>query len=315
MFGVRAARVGFSFSLLLAVVASWAMTHEELLRRLESAKTPAQVNRALEEAKQDLNSDDELWNEVVRVESSGSALERLERLKAMLRTRIIAERSAPKPDFDPAKFAREIKASPAYYDPGAAKSSNWIARAFQRLGEWLERIRVPERRIDTPDVPAVGGWGDALIKVVWFVLAAGVLAFLIWAARTFSWKIAKRKKKIAGLLEEDEPERTADEWLTRADELEAEGRHREAVRCLYLACLVRIDEANVARFVRSETNWEHLARIDASPRRPAGLDFRTPTQRFDVIWYGFLTQGAPDVEYFRQTYRSLCEVLNLQKSA
>ncbi len=315
MYGVRAARVGFSISLLLAVVASWAMTHEEMLERLESARTPDQVRAALDQARTSLETDDEFWEQFDRVEPNDSNPEQLDRLKAMLRTRIVAERVAPATTGDPAQVAREIKRNPVYYDPGVARSSNWISRAFQRLGEWLERIRMPERKINAPEIPSAPGWGNVLIPIVWFVLGAGVLAFLIWAARTFGWKIAKRKKKIAGLLEEDEPERTADEWLVRAGELESEGRHREAVRCLYLACLVRIDEANVARFVRSETNWEHLARIDVSPRKPSTLDFRTPTQRFDLIWYGFLTQGAPDVEDFRNIYRSLCEILSLQKSA
>lgn len=315
MFGVRAARVVFSFSLLLGSLIAGAMTHEEMLRRLESARGSQEIQRVLDEANEQLESDDDFWDQFDRVDPKAENREDLDRLIGMLRTRAIADRVVPPKGSDPGEIARKIKENPVYYDPGLARSSNWISRAFERLGEWLRRIRLPERKIDTPELGAAPAWGNLLISVVWLILGAGVLAFLIWGIRTFSWKRAARKKRIAALLEEDEPERSADEWLTRAAELETEGRYREAVRCLYLACLVRLDEANVARFIRSETNWEHLARIEASPRRPAELDFRTPTRRFDTIWYGFQTRGAPDLEDFRATYRSLCETLNQRKSA
>jgi hypothetical protein len=76
-----------------------------------------------------------------------------------------------------------------------------------------------------------------------------------------------------------------------------------------LACLLRFDEHGVARFDRGQTNWEHLARVEASPKRPPSLDFRRATQAFDRIWYGFQCLGAPDVADFRGWYEDVRRAL------
>lgn len=291
------------------------MTHGELARRLDQAPDVASVQKLLADLDRDFESDDAFWRQVERVERPGATQADVDRLKRMVRLRALAERKADDPKGDPAAEVGKIKANPTFMDPGQSKSSNWTAKPFERLGDWLDRFF----RRPPPDLPAAAppsGFGQVLVVVVWVLLGAAVVAFLIWAGKTFSWRIAKRKRKIAaGMLEEDEPERTADEWLDQADELERQGRFREAVRCLYLACLVRLDEANVARFIRSETNWEHLHRIHASPRRPAGFDFTQPTRTFDIVWYGHVTRGQPDVAEFREIYTNLCDLLQLRRSA
>ncbi|MES1228088.1 MAG: DUF4129 domain-containing protein, partial [Armatimonadota bacterium] len=140
--------------------------------------------------------------------------------------------------------------------------------------------------------------------VMWGVIVVAILALLAFAIWQFSLAKTGRKVKTAGgVLEDDEPDRTADEWLQKAAELEAQGEYRLAVRCLYVASLIRLDEANVARFRRGETNWEHLRRIEASPRKPTAFDFRSPTQKFDQVWYGYKIEGPADVQLFRDWYR------------
>jgi hypothetical protein len=154
------------------------------------------------------------------------------------------------------------------------------------------------------------GFPTFLMYFVWFLLGAAVLAFIIYALRFVSFgKLKKRKAK--AMLDEDEPERTLDEWLAMAESFEREGRYREAVRALYLACLLKFDERNVARFVRSQTNWEHLARIEDSPRRPVSLDFRSATQAFDRIWYGHKVRGSEDVVDFKAWYESVSAALRV----
>ena len=111
------------------------------------------------------------------------------------------------------------------------------------------------------------------------------------------------------MLEDDEPERSLDEWLAEADTLQAQGRYREAVRALYLASLLRFDEARVARFQRGQTNWEHLTRIEASPTMPKDLDFRATTRLFDRIWYGRIVRGKEDVDQFRAWYLNITNTL------
>jgi hypothetical protein len=200
--------------------------------------------------------------------------------------------------------AAEIKRSPFYRDNGEKDESNWLGRALDRLRNLS--FKLPDQKRPTGAFPEIGQY---VIWFVWFALGVGLIVFVVFAVKRVDWKTLGKRKKSAGggVLEEDEPDRTLDEWLQLADKLESEGRHREAVRGLYLACLLKIDEARIAKFDRGQTNWEHLERIETSPRLPEGLDFRTPTQAFDRIWYGYQVQGAEDVARFRLWYRAITE--------
>ena len=113
---------------------------------------------------------------------------------------------------------------------------------------------------------------------------------------------SEEESKVEAMLAEDEPERTRDEYLDEADRLVGLGQYREAVRCLYLASLLAFDEAGIARFVRGQTNWEHLRRIEESDKMPTDLDFRPATQKFDVVWYGMKVNGMDDVGAMRFWY-------------
>jgi len=253
--------------------------------------------------------DSELQEFLDGIADRAPSTEEVQRLRAMVAVRAIAEAPDREGKVTSAERAiRDIKKSPIYRDPGVGKEGNWLSSAFRRVGDALSRIRLPEREPANrrmPTGPQMGGIGQLITLGMWILLGAVVVAFLVWAVRQFSFSRARRLKKIRGLLEDDEPERTADEWLAQAAQLESEGRFREAVRCLFLACLVRVDEAQIARFIRSETNWEHYRRIQESPRRFLDLDFLPPTQLFDTVWYGKQTQGRPDLELLRSFYADL----------
>ena len=180
----------------------------------------------------------------------------------------------------------------------------------------LKRLKdlIPKREINAPRtaLPSPGLFSQILIPIVWGLLAVAIIVFGYFGIKHFQWKKALRRKAKA-VLEDDEPERTLDEWLAIADEYSLQGKFREAVRALYLACLLKFDEAGVARFIRGETNWEHLSRIRSSGRLPNGLDFTPATKAFDRIWYGFHVQGNEDVESFRVWYQEVRD--RLQENA
>jgi|GEM_PF-4910711 len=209
---------------------------------------------------------------------------------------------------------QRIKSSPLYKDEALAQA-NWFERALEGFGNWISKFL--NRHSD--DGPSAPGWtgpsllGPWVIYVMWALLAGAALTFLFFAVRMFRWRITLTRKAKT-MLEEDEPERTLDEWLERAAMLESQGHYREAVRCLYLACLLKFDELGVARFDRGQTNWEHLRRIEASPNLPGGIDFRPATRAFDLIWYGMRVNGAADVARFRAWYQEI-SAMNLRKAA
>jgi len=211
----------------------------------------------------------------------------------------------------PKDLATRIKRNPVYRDEQRS-GANWLDEAFKRFARWLEQLLGRNRMDVNPNLPNPGSlqWFTTL---VWVILGLGVAAFAYFAIRYFA-KRSKSLRRARAMLEEDEPVRTLDEWLAEADELERQGKHREAVRALFLACLLRFDQHRVARFERSETNWEHLRRIQASPSRPADLDFLEPTKRFDLVWYGFRGDGPADVVRFRAWYVDIVKALEAPRA-
>jgi hypothetical protein len=226
------------------------------------------------------------------------------------RTRI----QAVAPPEDARETAREILADPRYRDPGAAQGSSWLGRAMRSFWNWLRDLLDRLFGSLEASTPAGGISMQALEPVVWALLIGALAIATIVVLRKANWAALRRRRAVGGLLDDDEPDRTADEWLLEADQLESEGRHREAVRCLYLACLVRLDDARVAAFVRSDTNWEHVRRIEASRTRPTGLDFRSVTRHFDRVWYGYQDQNSEAVVAMRAFYVELMTQLASERS-
>jgi hypothetical protein len=232
---------------------------------------------------------------VAAARQAASDPQKIGELKELLETRAWAQRAERPPGESAAADLARAK-SKTNYAEGGAEQGNFIADALERLAN-LRGPRIPDRN------PVDLSWLRYLMLGI-IIVCAAILLFL--GLRAISFQRSQRRR-VQALMEDDEPEASVDEWLARADELAREGKHREAVRCLYFACLLRIDEAGIARFIRSQTNWEHLRRIQASPRRPAGLEFLPPTQAFDRVWYGFRVHGMTDVDYFRGVYQDLLD--------
>lgn len=303
MFGKRTVRLVSSFSLVLCAVVACGETAADVAARLKG-KSGADLKREM----RSLNPSalpPGVSESVSRAVSDDNA-QAYRAAKEQIEMAAAAEASSSGNVLEKAK---QIKSSPLYRDVDQKDESNWLARAANRFGEFirelLERLFGGRRNaMRAPSVPSAAGAGLWFTYLMWIVIGTTAAVLLVLAVRRFQFKRSLSRKAKA-MLEEDEPERTLDEWLAMADRLAAEGKHREAVRCLYLACLLKFDEHNVARFDRGQTNWEHLARIESSPARPSELDFRTPTQAFDRIWYGRRTEGEPDVQRFRTIYQSI----------
>lgn len=241
-------------------------------------------------------------------------------LKARVQVHLRLEGRASDPAIDAQSEAKRILSAPQYRTVPEAER-NWLGesagRVGQRIGQGLEAFfrwlfdLLPRPNVEALDGANLGVLGQVFYILAWLIIGGALVAFVVFVARRFGWiptAIAGRKRAGGGLLEDDEPDRTADEWLQEAARLEGEGKFREAVRCLYLACLIRLDEKGVAAFRRGETNWEHLRRIEGSRRRPAELDFRDPTSRFDWIWYGHRVNGTEDVAFFRSLYTAILDM-------
>lgn len=179
--------------------------------------------------------------------------------------------------------------------------SSWLSNALDRLRNLFKNSR------SAPPQGSPGfGIGNWVKPLVWSVLIflAGLVAFLL--ARYVKLPGLRRRKRI---VEEEEEIRNAAAWLTEAEDHIAHGRYREAVRGLYVAGLLRFDEAGVARFDPHQTNWEHLRRIESSSKLPPGVEAREATRRFDLIWYGRFAASADDAIRMRDWATSIAALL------
>lgn len=304
MFGAIRSRIGLSCSLLLLASSLFAGEYSQLdakLRATPSASEKWVILTDHEAKSAGMIKDKRLDRLIDRAQPSSPAsiskVERYIHLKAM------AEVGSG--EKDQAAKIRDIKANPIYPRDRQEAEANWLSAAIERLRNLRGESRQTNR---SAPVGALLGLGQFVVYIVWVLIIGLIVAFLVYATRFVHFRNLKHRKARA-LLQDDEPERSLDEWLAMADDLERQGRYREAVRALYLSSLLKFDERNIAAFVRGQTNWEHLARIDGSPRVPAGLDFRAPTQAFDLIWYGGRVKGAEDVARFRAWYAEITERL------
>lgn len=285
----------------LLVASGWSLDYVALSRRLEEARTSAQQVEILKSVPRS-QVDSELRDALQRgkLDSKGKALRKL---RAMIEVRAVAQ-GQPVTNLrsdDPVKQVKQIKSTPAYVDSGVNQRGNWLQRALVNLRRLVPSFSCkPDAQMNPSQS---GAAGQLFMALMWTLLGLAVFGFLIWAALRFRWVRGRRLGRT--VLTEDEPERTADEWLLRASDLEKNGKYREAIRCLYLAMLVRFDEFGIARFNRWETNWEHLARIQPSPKYDGSLKFNLTTRAFDRYWYGMHPCGAPEAADFRAAYTAL----------
>jgi len=217
---------------------------------------------------------------------------------------LIAKGQSAPPAGDASEKARRILSEPHFRRIGEEKSGNWLRRAF----ESIQSAPLPDRepaRIETQTAGPVRL--DGFFYFVIAVLGIGAAVALAHLILHWRWKRSRKaatRKPRGGLLEEGEELLSTDEWLDRARALEAKGEYREAVRCLYLAMLMRLDEAGLVQFDRYETNWEHLRRIERASV-PEGVPYRWLTQQFDFVWYGE-REATPELcARFRQEYEKM----------
>lgn len=207
------------------------------------------------------------------------------------------------------KEITEAKKDPIYHDQGGLTESSWMADSAKKMQDWFDSLdfRVETPAGAAPNFPSISP--DFIEAAIYIALAACALMLIKVFAPFFKRNIKVAKSR-SGLITEEEAGLSIDEWLARADEFIADGRHREAVRCLYIACLIRLDESKKLDLKSFETNWEHYRRFTRN-KFSQQFDLKTPTEGFDQFWYGNKDCTESDALQFRSYYESVTETLKV----
>lgn len=192
---------------------------------------------------------------------------------------------------------RAILSRPPFAEPAAAASS-WLEDLIDWFFRVLDAIFRPVG--DTIGGPAgsalawtIGIGGGLLLLVVFVYLAVGL----------------RRNMAAEARAAEDDPEAslTARTAFEQASDLARGGDNRTAVRYLYLAALLWLDEHGKLRYDRTLTNREYLERVAANPALRARL--APVVETFDRVWYG---HDQLDAESFA-AYRAQVEELRSER--
>ncbi len=301
-------------SLFLVASSLLAQGASEWLERLSQAEKRGKeaVNSVLEEMQTRTDFPDAKWKPLLSEALSSGKESDVQEIKKRLEFYSQWE----KPLSTPAReLAQDILKEPVFREAREeGVRQNWLARALERLSELANpplkpRTReVPEFEVRKPrDAPF-------LFYVAWTILGVALLtaSVALWHhLRSQKITLIKKKTKIKGersLLSPEEERVTLDEWLDRTKRLEAQGRLREAYRCLYISLLTTLAQERLIRWEPWKTNWEHLWKIEASPA-PKEVSYRALTQLFDRVWYGQRSPSPEEWAFAKEQFQLLYEKL------
>lgn len=145
----------------------------------------------------------------------------------------------------------------------------------------------PPPQISPPVTRQTSPWVWAVVALALLIIVVGAILFIL--SQPGDDRERQRRSQ--------EPE-TADEAVDEGRELIAAGNYRGAVRHLFLAALLTLDERNLIQYDKTRTNYEILSEAELRTTVVAAL---TPVvETFEKVWYGFETVGAADYERLAQ---------------
>lgn len=166
------------------------------------------------------------------------------------------------------------------------------------LNEPTERIsRSPDSGSSGDAIPA--GFAQIVLMITGGLVVL-VFAYMLW--RTLRVQPAS----IELIQDEDDIPPTSDAATDRAAQAQTHQDYRAAIRYLYLASLLYLDERGIIRFDPALTNYEHVRQLTRqSPTRSLLVEI---VAIFDRVWYGFAPVDEALYQHFRQLIDRLKQV-------
>ncbi|MFN2498064.1 MAG: DUF4129 domain-containing protein [Pyrinomonadaceae bacterium] len=225
----------------------------------------------------------------------------IERLQAIRERINKAESSASKnhdKDHKTQKLA-EILQRPEY--ARKVKQQSAIARLWAQFWKWVQSI-FPKPK---PIAPGTAGIFSQIAQVFVILLALAVIIFVarLFLPRLLQNRRVKRKTKEGPRIvlgERLEPDQSARELLSEAENLARAGDLRAAIRKAYIALLLELGERKIITLEQHKTNRDYLRAV----RRIESLypNVKQLTDSFELHWYGLARATETDWQTFRSGY-------------
>ncbi len=172
-----------------------------------------------------------------------------------------------------------------------ARFLDWAGSGIDAFIDWVDRVLGGQGGDGSP--------GSIAMALLGILVIVGIVAFAVRSIRESMTPGVTRLDDGRGA----EAHYSSAQARAEAERLFAAGEYRAALRLLYLATLIRWEEAGRLRFDRSLTNREVVARVNIQGDA-ALLEQLTPlVDRFDRVWYG----GAPCTAADYTTFASLAD--------
>ncbi len=169
----------------------------------------------------------------------------------------------------------------------------WLQDIVRRLTDFFDRLASNTARgiFD----------GRDLIVLVGVVLVMAVLVYFILNLR----RNLVQEEALAALVQEHAA-RTPSEAFNNAQQFANQGDYRSAVRQLYLATLLLLDQRGKLKYDPTLTNREYLRQTTNDPRAAAAP--APIVETFDRAWYGFEPITRQEFDAYRQRVEQVKEL-------
>lgn len=169
---------------------------------------------------------------------------------------------------------------------------------IDRLSEWindlLERL-FGDAEPTTSGAPNLGGLGSV---IAWLLIVAAVVAVVAVVVYVVRHQVRRRRPAEPDLEVDIEHRRSAREWASDAERLEADGDWKGALRARYRHLVRTLVDRGQLPDIAGRTTGE--LREDLQRSTPAAADaFDTASLRFELAWYADLAADEQQVVELR----------------
>jgi hypothetical protein len=189
-----------------------------------------------------------------------------------------------------------------------SEANGLFGRIFSAIARMLGRLSLASRALSVIVWAIVIIAGAACIIALLAGIVAGILLIIRLFARDSRYaRVSQKPIEIKKTLQPKRP--SVESLIQAAEQFAAQGNYREAFRTIYLATILRLDDAKLLTHKHGITNWEYLQTLRQQASSQITDSFQSLTSMFDRLIYGMREVTQNDYIGSIEQFRRLEEML------